>query len=125
MPLNVKYTDEDDFLLATVTGDCRTLKELADFGSSIIATSGSRGRPCVLMDFRGMTMELESYHITTYSEQLMDIGLPALGLRLAGLADTEHIAITRAFETALRNRSINLRAFLDKDEALKWLLRKT
>jgi hypothetical protein len=48
----------------------------------------------------------------------------ALGLvqRAALLYRRENHEYTSFFETAIRNRGINLLAFLDEDEAIQWLL---
>lgn len=122
MPYKVEFKNEEGYLHAIATGDCRTLDDLYEYGSTIVEATQNHGQKRVLMDFRGVYMELESFHATTYTEHLLDMGMPELGLKLAALVDEKDLEITRNFETAFRIRSIMQRAFLDHDEAVKWLL---
>ena len=79
-----------------------------DLGKALVDIRGLVGQPGVASDY-----------------ELADIAArEALGLlqKVALLYRQESHEYTAFFETAVRNRGINLLAFLDEGEALRWLL---
>jgi hypothetical protein len=122
MPHSLHITDTASHLLIATSGSMSTLDELLGYAEDILSELLRRKQTRVLVDERALTMHLDAYDLITLADRLDARGLAVLGIRTAAICSATNFAIEKMLETALNNRSLTHRAFLDEDEALAWLL---
>lgn len=111
---------EQDYIRLTVSGE-QTLENNKELVFRVIETCAENNIWKALVDIRdilGQPGIFSDYELANIAAK------EALGLiqRVALIYRQENHEYTSFFETTTRNRGINLLAFLDEDEALKWLL---
>jgi hypothetical protein len=99
----------------------QTLENNKELVSRVIEACANNNIRKALVDIRGLVGQpgtFSDYELASIAAK------DALGLiqRVALIYRRESHEFTSFFETTIRNRGINLLAFLDENEALKWLL---
>jgi len=123
MPYELTFVNEDGFLSVHATG-VRTRDAVLAMANEILNTCDKRQYNRVMVDVRKMTGQLntfETYDMTTVDltrlRRFRNIKIALLDLE----KNRERVVF---FETVSRNMGFNLMAFLDMNDATKWLLEK-
>lgn len=111
---------EKDYIKLTVSGE-QTLENNKELVFRVLNTCIENNVGKALVDIRGLLGQpgmLSDFELANIAAK------EALGLvqKVALLYRQESQEYTSFFETATRNRGVNLLAFLDEKEAIKWLL---
>lgn len=99
----------------------RTAEEAQYYGDLMYAHAQLSGVTRILLDERGLKDEedaMDAYEVAE-SETLAEMGMA--GFRLALITHPDNQAINQTWETILQNRAINLRVFLEEEQAITWL----
>jgi hypothetical protein len=120
MSYDIQFKVEPDYLRVTALGSA-TLVDNLDLGKKILMACSKNDREKVLVDVRGLG---EPTTITEAFELGQEVAPLALGvLKKAALLHGENRQeLEKFFQTTIRNRGINLCAFLDEGKAIDWLL---
>lgn len=120
MPYDIQFKVEDGYLRVTASGSASLLDNI-DLGRKILRTCSEKGMEKVLVDVRELG---EPTTITEAFELGKEVAPIAIGVlkRAALLHDENRLELENFFQTTIRNRGINLCAFLDEGKALAWLL---
>ena len=113
----MEYIEHDGWIAAVTTGRLDSSEALLAQFREILQTGAQR----VLVDNREVSMAFDALDVSQVARQLVEEGVPSLGIRFAGLF-TEPMADAFHFlETTMRNNSLRGRIFTDRAEALAWL----
>lgn len=121
MPAKHEITPMDGYIVVRSTGvfdNADEVLKLAETLGQVARTYPERGMLLDQLDAVDNQDFQDAYELSE-SDLISDLAM--LGLRLACLCTPDNLEINRAWETLLQNRSINYRAFLDRDEAVTWL----
>ena len=119
MSYEITWEVEKDYIKVCAAGE-QTLEDNIKLVSFVIESCEKYGVGKVVVDIRG----LKGQPGTTADFKLANIAVSeALGRirKTAIINDEESLAYTAFFETAIRNRGINLYAFKNEAEAFEWI----
>ena len=118
MQSSVVYVDDADYVIGTISGDSKETElgiVRGEMNSKLLAHNCKR----LLVDARGISKlqsVFDDYDFTTQHRT----ELP-LGTRHAVVIRPEHEKHMQFVEDVAQNRSINLKLFMDKNQAINWL----
>lgn len=75
----------------------------------------------MLLDSRGMKVTVDACDVSQVAARMVEMGVPALGLRFAVLCDEPASEGCRLIETSFRNNSMRIRLLPEEPEAVEWL----
>jgi len=122
MPFTQIVTEQMDHILFIGNGSIRNQEEFYQWCVESIEKAKATGHTRLLYDNRALFLEMTQHDITMVSEQMLDLGIPLMGLRFAVVSSSKTFDVARSVETAFANRSAAYRRFDSQEEALEWLL---
>jgi hypothetical protein len=121
MPFSIEFIDNGDWITAVVTGRLDSREVFLRYFDVILQRLLSSGVRRVLVDNRGVTIFIDVFDATQAVNQLVEDGVPALGISYAGLFTESMVEDHSYFETVFRNNSFRGRVFSDEAQAVEWL----
>lgn len=124
MPYEFEFHDREDYILVSTGGEASTLEDVLGYADAIMTEMRDRGYSCILHDQRSFVASVGAYEAVELAKYLADADAQSYGMRAAIVSSEANYEISRIFETAFQNRSMELRVFLDFDRAERWLRTK-
>lgn len=109
------------YFLVRVTG-IASGGSLEGYVARVLSFGKRSGLRRVLLDERELTLGTDMYEAYQIGESEAVVTAAMGGYRFACLASPENRDRNKAFETVMRNRSVNYRVFDSLEEAETWLL---
>lgn len=122
MPFTQIATEKKDHMFFIGDGSIRDQEEFFQWCVASIGKARDSGHTRLLYDNRTLSLEMTQHDIMVVSEQLLDLGIPVMGLRFAVVSSARTSDVADSVETAFANRSAAYRRFDSQEEALEWLL---
>lgn len=122
MPYSSVVIDKKDYLFFVIGGEVDALEDVIAHTDSIISQALKSQRNRLLLDETQLVMNIDGHDAILLAEHLANTHLPSRGMRAAVVCAPQNQNLIRSFETALQNRSINYKMFMDVEAAEKWLL---
>lgn len=119
MNYEVEIIIEEDYLKGIVSGH-QTHIDNEEMILELLALCREHDLKKVLLDMTGLYGQPGTFSDFQLANFAVDRGLPGIK-RVALVAAPENFEHTQFFETASQNRGLNVRAFVDLDEAVIWI----
>ena len=120
MALDVRIERQPVFLKVVVSGD-ENLKENRRVTEVIQAECLANCYDLILMDVNGVALRPGTSNNYELARYLSQKPFRSFARRLAVVHGPEREFSVRFFEEACQNRGVDVRAFLNADDAIKWL----
>lgn len=120
MGYKIDFEVRDHYLIARVKGSA-SLEGNIEFARKLIETSTVNDRKKILIDIRELTNPtgiFDAYKLSEVGASLVN----GKSLKIALLHGRERKELESFFETASRNRGINIMVFMDEEKCIEWLL---
>ena len=120
MGYQMDFDVKEDYLLASAEGSA-SLEGNIEFAKALIDKAQESGRKKILIDIRKLTDPtglFDAYRLSEVGALLVR----GKSLKIALLHGEERKKLESFFETASRNRGIDIRVFMDENECVEWLL---
>jgi len=121
MSFSIEFIDNDGWITAEATGRVDSKAVFQQYFDIILQRLLSSGVRRVLIDNRGVAMSIDVFDVTQVVNQLVEDGVPALGICYAGLFTESTLSDHSFYETVFRNNSFRGRLFSDEAQAVEWL----
>lgn len=121
MAYKYNVTQESGYLHFTISGNAHNAEDARQFAYKVIVQAEASACSNIFFDEKKLETNLTSHDIYTLAEEFSGL-IVSEGFRIAALHTARNAEVGKMFETMLQNRSINYRTFMDKKEALNWLL---
>ncbi|MGA1822434.1 MAG: hypothetical protein ACMUIG_07900 [Thermoplasmatota archaeon] len=121
MGYRMEFQVNDHYLLARAAGPA-SLEGNVEFAKRLIEKAETSGRKKILIDIRDLTDPTSIFD----AYELSEVGASFVrgkSLKIALLHGKEREELESFFETASRNRGINIRVFMEESECMEWLLK--
>lgn len=122
MGYNTELEVKDGWLSVRTTGRIESFALFAEKAALVIGKIKETGVKRVLLDDRGLALNLEAFDVSRVADRLEQADLDIRELRIASLCNEEDRQVYRMIETVYRNRSISFQLFEEREGALAWLL---
>ena len=123
MSYSFSTIDKEDHLFFQVDGEANDLADVIAHAESIIFQARKFKHKRLLLDETALSMSIDTHDAILFANWFAETKVAAMGLRAAVVCAPCNRAVIRAFETALRNRSISYKMFDDLESASEWLLK--
>lgn len=121
MPADIVFEDCEGYLLGVVSGCIENVEELIMFCHSVVSAVSSRSVKKMLLDMLSLE-DRTSYHDgTILGEMDMVTDMARMGVRFASVHSPDKVGRHRLYETIFSIRSLKYKAFVEVDEAIRWL----
>lgn len=123
MTYTLRTTPQKGYLLVELDGAVDSISEIIEYTVTFVAEAERLDLHKVLVDERNAFFTLDFMDLVKLAEHASERDFHLKGFRIASLPHPDMLDKHKAFETAVRNRSIEYRVFTSEDDALDWLLR--
>lgn len=121
MPYTVDFSTKSNFIYVTVSGK-QSLEDNISLASACIEICAKNKIGLILLDITGLTGQPGTMADYELAKLLNAWGAGKVVKKAAMVENEVDIAAGRFFETAAKNRNVNLSVFTDKVKAEEWLL---
>jgi hypothetical protein len=119
MSYQLELIVENNFLMAVAVGQ-QTAIDNEKMVVTMMETCIEHGLHQVIADLTGLVGQPGTFSDFQLANFAVEQGLPLI--KKVGLITTpENLEFTTFFETAARNRGLNVRTFVDRDKAIAWM----
>jgi len=122
--LKVRLERQSSLLKVTVSGE-ETFEENKRVIELMQAECLAHGCNLILMDVNGVALHPGTSNNYELARYLSQKPLSSFARRLAVVYGPERSFAVRFFEEACQNRGVNVRAFLNANDAVKWLTERS
>jgi hypothetical protein len=120
MTLAVRIEPQTPILKMTVSGE-ETLRDSKRLTETMQAKCLTHGCDLILVDINGVALRPGTSNNYELAQYLSQKPFSSFARRLAFVHGPERSFSANFFEEACQNRGVNVRAFLNADDAIKWL----
>lgn len=124
MNYNYRIIKNNFYLHLQTEGTVNSLADIERLTQSVLDAAHAGAFSCILFDNRNLKVDLTPFDITNLAEGLVDLSVQTSGTRAAIVCPFRRKESSSFFETAYRNRSLELRVFHEMDKAEVWLKNK-
>ena len=107
----MEFTGHDGWTRVVTTGHLDSADTFAEHLAKVIQHLLSSGVRRVLVDNRGVKVSIDACDVAQVARQMVEKGVPALGIRYAVLCTEPVEQSCRFLETTFRNNSLRFRMF--------------
>lgn len=122
MSYTTKFTDTNDYLIATAVGEINTPEAALEYTSGTMEVALRRNYTRMLLRSQALDARLDTHDSIIVVDALRQAAPPNRKVRIASVTIPEQIPYYEVYETVFQNRSFNFRAFTSEEKALEWLL---
>lgn len=117
-----EFHPTDKYLSVIVSGRVDAIEPIVKWAREYRDAALKHGLNRILIDYRDMDFQLDYHDLILLADSADAVGYQGMGLRTAALISGEAWKSELDFDTVSSNRSIVFRSFLNRREALDWLL---
>lgn len=121
MGFSTEFTEHDDWLSVVSSGHLDSAETYASYFEEIVRRLTASGGKRVLMDNRQVKVDIDACDASQVARDLVEQGVPALGIRYAVLCAEPVAGSCRFLETTFRNNSLRFHIFPTEAQAIEWL----
>jgi hypothetical protein len=121
MPYTIAIQHLDSYIRVTTSGTIDSFEELFEYAALLVQKGEEYHTTRAFLDERNLVDHCDVMDAYALSESDITAESAMKGVRIATLIAPENMEHSTAFETIVRNRSLNFKIFTDEKKAIAWL----
>ena len=122
MSITYDFIRQGDFLLVNSCGSIESHEDMIEHAEKIIDAAQGLGQTKILIQSNNLSINLDAQEAALFANGIAQLQISLRGFRIATLISPNNAASRVFIEDVLTKRGIAYKNFVEKNEAVLWLL---